>query len=495
MDPDEILETSANAILDGPEAGRAVVRGGLLRGVGYVATILVTVISYSVLTRHLGVARFGQYTTVTSLVALVAVVTDSGMSSIGTREYAILEGEARQQMMRSLLGLRIALTLIGVGLTMAWSVAVGYSPSLLLGALLASLSTVVLVVQHTLTIPLMADLRLGIVAALDFGRLGFQMIGILILVGHDAGLAPLLAVSLPAFALIVIPTALFARHEISLRPSLSWADWPALMQATLVFSLASAVGTMYVYAAQLLTSLVATDHQSGLFAVSFRVFVVAAGIPGLIVGSALPVLARAARDDHARLAYAMQRIFDGGLIGGVGLALTMSAGSGFIVSVVGGRGYEASASVLAIQSLALIGSFLAAGWLFGLISLHLHRGLLLANFSALSVSIALTLILAHTDGARGAAIATVAGESTLAAGSVIALVRGRPEYRPHPRVIGKVLIAGGIAAAVAFVPAWPSLVSAIVVLAVYGAVILLTRALPEEFRALLPGRRRAAPPR
>jgi O-antigen/teichoic acid export membrane protein len=479
---------TAGDILDRPDAGRALIRGGVLRIVGYVATIGVTVVTYALLTRHLGVSRFGQYTTVTSLVALVAIVTDSGMSTIGTREYATLEGTERTTMMRSLLGLRIALTLVGVGLTLAWSLAVGYGPSLVIGAVVASLATVALVIQHTLTIPLTTELRLGTVSALDFSRLALQMLGIVILIALGAGLAPLLAVTLPAYALIIIPTALLARHRISLRPSLRISDWPALMRVTLVYSLATAVGTMYVFAAQLLTSLVATHHQSGLFAVSFRIFIVSAGVPGLVVASALPVLSRAARDNRDRLAYILQRIFDASLIGGVGCALVMAAGAGFAVSVVGGPKYASAAPVLELQSFAMIASFLVAGWSYGLISLHLHRSLVLTNVSALVVSVALTLILAPSDGAQGAAIATLASESVLAATSLVALAWSRPQFRPHARVVLKVLGAGAVAAAAGFVPAMSSLTRAIVVAIVYGVIILATRALPEEFRELLPRR-------
>jgi O-antigen/teichoic acid export membrane protein len=281
-------------------------------------------------------------------------------------------------------------------------------------------------------------------------------------------------VTLPAYALILVPTAMFARHRISLRPSLNFADWPALMRATVTFSLATAVGTMYVYAAQLLTSLVASHHQSGLFAASFRIFIVAAGVPGLVIGSALPLLSRAARDDRNRLAYVMQQI---------------TAGAGFIISLTSGHQYAGASPVLELQAFAMIGSFTAASWSFGLISQHLHRELLLTNLSALVVSIVLTLVLARSDGARGAAIATLAGESTLAVTSFVGLVRGRPQYRPHPRTVLKVLVAGAVAAAAAFIPTMPSLVRAIVVLVVYGAIILATRALPTEFRELLPGRR------
>jgi O-antigen/teichoic acid export membrane protein len=267
------------------------------------------------------------------------------------------------------------------------------------------------------------------------------------------------------------------------------SEWPPLLRATVAFSLATAVGTLYVYMAQILTSLVASHYQSGLFAVSFRVFIVAAGLPGLVVGSALPVLSRAARDDRDRLAYVLQRIFEASLVGGVGFALTMAAGARFVVSVIAGPQYAGAVSVLEIQSFAMIASFVVAGWSFGLLSLHLHRSLVLTNLAALVVSFVLTLVLAGSHGARGAAIATVAGESTLAIATCYALSRGRSPYRPHLQVVGKVVLAGAIGAAAAFVPSMPSLARAGAMVAAYGTVILLTRALPAEFRELVPRRR------
>lgn len=70
-------------ILDTTEAGGVVVRGGTLRLVGYLSGLLLSVASISLLTRHLGVGQYGQYTTVLSLVTVVGAVTDAGMGGLG----------------------------------------------------------------------------------------------------------------------------------------------------------------------------------------------------------------------------------------------------------------------------------------------------------------------------------------------------------------------------------------------------------------------------
>jgi O-antigen/teichoic acid export membrane protein len=262
-----------------------------------------------------------------------------------------------------------------------------------------------------------------------------------------------------------------------------------LLRLTVSFSLATAVGTLYVYAAQIITSLAASSHESGLFAASFRIFIVAAAIPGLLVGSALPLLARAARDDRERLAYALQRIFEVSLILGVAMALATLGGAQFVIHVVAGDSFAPAAGVLRIQGLAMVASFTLTGWSFALLALQRHRGILIANAAAFVVSCALTLILASSHGARGAAVATLCGETVLAIGLLTALMRGHSELRPELGVLIKVAAAAAPAVVLALVPDLPSLVRALLALAVYAVLLLLTRAVPAELFELLSRRR------
>jgi O-antigen/teichoic acid export membrane protein len=475
-------------VLDSTAAGGRIVRGGVLRFVGYVLMVALSVLSAALLTRHLGLGRFGRYTTVLSLVAIVAAVTDAGMSAVGTREFAVRGGAERDSLMSDLLGLRIALTAFGVVLVSGFALAAGYAPALFLGAVLASLGTIALVVQHTHTIPIGAELRLGTLSALELARQALSVCAIVALVLVGAGLLPLLAV-VPAVNLALIaPTAALARGRISLRVGLHPRRWLGLLRLTVAYSLASAVGTLYIYAAQIITSLVASERQSGLFAASFRIFIVAGGVSGLLASGALPLLARAARDDRKRLGYALSRIFEVSLILGVAAALATLAGAQFIVGVVAGPKFAAAAPVLQIQGLALIATFVLGGWSLALISLERYAALVRANLAALLVSASLTVLLARSHGAQGAALATVCGESVLALATLSALVRAAPKLRPRLGVLAKVALASLPAAALALGPALPSLARMLLALGAYGLVILLTRAVPREVLELLPAR-------
>lgn len=492
----ESVTGASRDVLDTEAAGGLIIRGGALRLGSYAVIVALSLIPAVLLTRYLGAVNFGKYTTVISLVTVVALVTDTGMSNLGIREYAVLEGAERDAMMRNLLGLRVTLTLGGVLLATLFAISAGYSAALLAGTIAASLSTVALVLLHTLSIPLASELRLGAMSAIEVARQALTVVGLVALVAIGAGVFPLLTVILVVYLLLVPVNEALVRGRISLRMGLRPAQWVALLRPTVSYSLATAVGAIYVYTAQIITSLAATPHQSGMFALSFRIFIITVTAPGLLVSGAVPLLARAARDDRERLAYALQRIFEVSLILGIATAIGMFAAAPLIVKVLAGpklAEYHGSIEVLRILGLAMIASFLIAGWGFALLSIKSYKALLLINGAALLVSCVLTPILASTYGATGAAFAVLGGESTLAVGYVIALTRRHPELRPRLSIVPRILIAAVPAAVLVLVLDLPSALLTVIGLLVYGLLIVLARAMPSEIMELLPGRRSREP--
>jgi O-antigen/teichoic acid export membrane protein len=81
--------------------------------------VLLSLVSVPLLIRHLGFSDYGRYVTVISLVTIVKGVTDVELGQMGVREYSIRSGSDRSRLLRNLLGVRFALTGIGVAGTYA----------------------------------------------------------------------------------------------------------------------------------------------------------------------------------------------------------------------------------------------------------------------------------------------------------------------------------------------------------------------------------------
>lgn len=476
-------------VLDSPEAGGRVVRGGVLRAGGYVLGTLLSLAGIAVVTRYLGLEEFGRYSVVFSLITVVGAVTDAGMGTLGLREYSQRRGTDRDELMRTLLGLRLALTLAGATIAAVLAAAFGYRAELVLGAGLAGLGLVLTVGQTTLGIPLGASMRNGALAGIDLLRqaLTVGLYAVLVVVG--AGTAAFLGVGIPVGAVVVAVVAVLVRGQVPLRPRLAPRAWAALLRTSVGFALATAVGTIYVYTAQILTELVASDREVGLFAASFRVFIVLAAIPGLLITVAFPVLARAARDDRARLAYGVGKLLDVSALLGLAAAVGLVTGAPAIIAVMAGDEYAEAAGVLRILSIAVVMSFLLATWGFALLSLHEHRALLRANLAAFAVSAVTVSLLAGAHGAQGAAVGTVLGELVLAAGYVIGLSRAHPGLRPRPQVALKGLAVALVVVASVFALGLPAVPAAAIALSLYAGGVLALRALPQELLDLVPRRR------
>jgi O-antigen/teichoic acid export membrane protein len=472
--------SSDHDLLDSPQAGPRIIRGGVLRAAAYVVVSLLSVASAAVLTRYLGTNDFGRYATVFSLMTVVQGVTDAGTMNLGIREHALHDRAAGRRFLGDLLGFRLLLTTVGAGVALVFSLAAGYDAQMVLGTALSGAGLLLLVIASTLAIPLQSGLFLGRVAALDVLRQAFTTVGLIALVIASAGIAALLAINIPVGIALAVATALVAQRRAPLRPTASREAWLRVLRLTLPFAVATAVGVLYAHITIILMSLVATETETGLFGAAFRVYYVLAAIPGLVVGGALPLLARAARDDRQRLSYATQRLLEICLISGVGIAVITSVGAPAIIYVVAGNKFDDAVPVLRLQALALIGTFVIALGAYALLAMHRYRQLLIANGAGLVLTAALVLILAPSHGAEGAATAVVIGDILLGASGLLFVMQGPAGLRLRFRVLPRVVLSGAVAGGVAVLSGLPAVPAAVLAAAAYLAAILVVRAVPPE---------------
>jgi len=478
-------EGPAGSLLDDPGVGLTVIRGGAMRAASYAASVLLSVASVPLIIRALGVVQYGRFVTITSLMTIVAGVTDAGLQNIGVREYAVLDGEPRRSMLRHLIGVRVALTLAGVLLAIGFTLAAGYSSVLVVGAVLAGVGLLLQVLQASYVVSLLATLRLGSASTLEIVRQGVAVAFAVVLVVIGAGLLPFFLMTVVSGVVALAVTVRLTRRLMPLLPAIDAHGWWAMVKDAVPYAAATAIGILYFRVAIIIMSLVAADTQTGYFSASFRIVEVLAGVPYMLVMSVFPVLARAARDNQGRLRYSLQRTFEVSLILGVWMMLAVVVGAPFAIHVVAGSSFDPSIPVLRIQGVALVATFLVATWGYALLSIKRYKPLLLANAFALALTIGLTSALAPAHGARGAAISMTITEVSLALAYVLILTRSRPDLRLSLRIVPAVAVAAGLGAAAALVSGIPSWAGVLAASALYLAVLLLTGAIPSEVRDAL----------
>ncbi|HTZ85657.1 MAG TPA: flippase [Solirubrobacteraceae bacterium] len=474
-------------ILDRPEAGAKVIRGGAIRGITYVATILLTAATVPLMTRHLGVADFGRFVTASSVVMIVAGITEFGLSGIGTREFALAAPAERRALLSDLLGLRTALTLAGLAIAALLMVAADYPRVVVTGMLVSGFGLMLLNAQQTYAISLTAQLDWGVASIFELVNAMVVAAGTALLVLVGASLFPFFLVSVASSAAALLVSAIYLRSRVSLLPRFDLSRWRELVRDTLPFAAAATVGILYPRIGLILVSLISSAAQTGYYSTAFKIVEVVGGTSGLIASSAFPLFARAGRDDHERLRYAVGKVGDTALLAGGYITLSLIVAAPFVIEVLGGSSFGPAVPVLRLQAVALLGGFLAATWSYTLLSLRLHGALLRVTIAGLIASIALSAALVPSMGAKGASIASAACEFVVAGGYLVALSRSHARLRPSFALVPRAALAAGIGACALLLP-WPSVAQWAIASLAYFGLLLALRAFPRELLQLLPGR-------
>ncbi len=474
-----VAEVSSEDVLVTSQAGPMAARGGVLRVGGYLVGAALSIISAAFLFRHLGVGDSGRYVTATTIVALFAGLTDVGLWSIAVRELSASSATDKRAVMRDIVGLRLILSTAAAIVAIGFTAVAGYGHILVIGVAASALAMILQGLQLTWSAALAARLRFGWITGLDLARQIMSVAGIVALALAGAGLLPFLLLAVPIAVVAAVPTAILVRGEIPLLPRFDYVAWRRLMRDVWPFAAATAAGALYFSVALILMSLISNQRQTGYFGASFRVVSVLFALPGLIVGSALPIFARAAPDDPARLRFGVQRVVDTATIFGTIVVLGVFVGAPDIIAIVAGPQFKPAAEVLQIQCLGLLGSFVAAVLVYALLSLGRHRAILLLACGPLITNVVLTVALAPAYGADGAAAATAFGELMIASAAAVVLGRAMA-----PQAIRLAPIVRSIALAVPFaalvlVPGVPPLVLAVLSATLYLTAVWRLGWLPE----------------
>jgi O-antigen/teichoic acid export membrane protein len=391
--------------------------------------------------------------------------------------------------MSGMLGIRLALSAVGMIGATAFAAIADYSPAIVIGTAVAGFGLSIQVLQTLISVPLQSAMRLGWVASAELVRNGVTTLLIVVLVLSGAGMVPLLAVITPASLVALIFTARLIRGRMPLRPSFHFRKFMPLLKETLPFAVAIALSNIYFRVTVVVMSLEATALQTGYFSTSFRIVEVLIGLPVLVIGAAFPIVTRAARDDPARFAYATGRMFELSVVVGVWVALAVELGAHFIVVLLGGPAAAPAAPVLRIQGLAVMATFVAVACSFPLLSLRRYRAVMIANALGLVVTLAVSMSLVPVLQARGAAIATVAAELTLASVAIAALVRARRDLRLRWGIIPLALLAGAAGVGVGLVVGWNAVLDVAVGTLVYAVALAAVGRFPPEIGQALRARR------
>lgn len=475
-------EQAGEDVLTSSEAGGKVIRGSALRVAANVAGLVLGLLTATLLLRHLGVEDSGRYVTVLSLVGIAVSVVDTGLNVTASSELARRERGARPPLLANILGQRLVAAAVALVLLVGFAVLAGYPAEMVGGTALAGAGVLLVAVANAVLIPLTVQLRNAGLAFVEVVRQVVTLAGVALLVAFGASLTPFFAVQIAVGLLVVaLVPALVGRSGL-VWPRFDRDAQRALLGTALPVAAALALGQIYFRLVIVLMSLISSAEQTGYFGGSLRAMEALIVIPVLVAGVALPLMTAAARDDLARLRYAIEGLGEGAVIAGVLIVLVTFRAAEPVMSMLGGSDFGPAGDVLRIQVVALLFIALYQIWTVALIALGSQRQLILTNALGLFGVAVFAAILVPPFGAEGGAAASVLGDAVLA-GLIywrLHLSTGRVTVRAG--FLARVAVAALVAVVPLLVPGLPDLAAATLAAIVFVCVGLLVGMVPQELR-------------
>lgn len=470
-------------ILTSTEAGGRVIRGSAARAIANGAGILVGLGTAALLLRYLGVAESGHYVTVMSLVAIAGSITDNGPNITASRTLALRERAARPILLANLAAQRMITTPVVIALFVLFAVLAGYPQRMVLGTVLAGAGLYMVSVADGVLLMLTVELRNAWLAFVDFLKQAVTLLGVAALVALGARLAPFFAVQIVVGAVVVAVAGALVGPQPFLRPRLDRIEQRSLLSTALPVATVFVLGQVYFRIVIVLMSLISNAKQTGYFGGSLRAMEALVNIPILVAGVALPVLAAAARDDRARLRYAINGMSEGAIVAGVLVILVTARAAAPVMELIGGAQFRPSGEVLRIQVVALLFIALYQIWTVALVATGRQRDLIFTNVAGLLGVLVFASVLVPLLGAKGGALASVLGDVLLACLIYSRLHAAIGGVKMSARFIARVLMAAALAAGLLAVPGLPDLLAAALAGAFFLGFGQLIGMLPAELRA------------
>lgn len=422
----------------------------IIQIVGKIISTIIGLLSVALMTRYLGQAGFGDYTTVITFVSFFAIIADLGMTLV-TSQMISRPGADERKIINGLFGLRLVSILVILGLAPIVAYFMPYSAAVKLGILIAGLSFIFPALNQIIIGLLQKHLRMDqAMIAETVGRI-LLITGVWLAIKSNTGLNGVLWASVISAAGHFLVAYFLAGHFYWLRPDFDLKFWRHVLRHSWPLALTTILNLLYLKTDTLILSLVRPANEVGLYGAAYRAIDVVTTLPFLFAGIILPILTRSwaeKKKDYFKVV--LQKSLD--LIGLLALPLvlgTLALGQP-VMALLAGPEFIESGNILKILIFAVGGIFIGCMFAHAVIAIDRQKEMIAPYIFVGISSLVLYGITIPRWSYLGAAIITVYSELMIAY-LAARLIKKHTGFTISLRVLKKSLFASIIMALVIFI--------------------------------------------
>lgn len=401
---------------------RKVAYNTVIQIIGKGVTTIISLFLVAALTRYLGVAGYGQYTTIFAYLAFFGVLADFGFFWILVREIANPKSDINK-VTSNILTLRTAIGVVVYAGAYLASFLIPQYADLRGGIGIAAFSMLFLALNSTFVGVFQNKLRMDLATLTDvIGRLiilGFTLY--LIKIGSSLNLI-LWAYAIGNIVNLLL-SAWLGRSYVQIRPAFDLKYWKEIFYQTLPMAIVLILGLVYFRIDTLMLSLMKSSVDVGIYGPPYKVLEMLILLPSMFMGNVFPIVSRYIHAADNRLQGALQKSFEFLLIMAVPVTILVIVAAEPIIRIVAGQEFVVSqtvqavfglpaTSVLALQILMVAVGFSFISHIFSylVIALGKQSKLIWPNIILVILNIGLNLIVIPKYSYIGAAAVTVITE-------------------------------------------------------------------------------------
>lgn len=389
---------------------------------GRAANTVLAIVTVGVLTRYLGVAGFGEYTTVFAFVSLFSTLADFGFMIILLRELGAGK-VSPEKATRNVLSIRTIFAVAVYLIAFIIGLFLGYPWVVQLGIGVIGLSMLWGTIQGTVIAVLQANLRVD-KAVIGDAVARAIILGLVAWWAHQGSglLLVLCAYPIGTFVGFAI-NSYYANKYVKLGFACDFKYWKYLWAQSWPVGLAGILAMVYFKIDSVMLSLMKTETDIGIYGAPYKIFEVLLALSALFVGVAFPIMSRYfASHDMERLRGALQKSVDFLVLLALPLVVASIILAEPIIRIIAGQAFVVTSTftlfgqpmtaVLTLQILAvtILLSYLTNIFNNMIVVCGKQRSLILPNFIFLAINVGLNLVLIPRYSYIGAAVATVITE-------------------------------------------------------------------------------------
>ncbi len=415
---------------------RAIAGSTAIQVAGKFIGTLLGILTVAVMTRHLGRAGYGQFTTATSFLQFFGILVDFGLSL--TLIKMIADPKADEPRIASnVFTLRLASASVFFGASALLALLFPYPPVIKAGIAIASLSFLFISLSQVMVGVYQKHLAVGTAALAEVAGRTALLAGVWFAFGLGYGLLAALGILVASNAvqlgLLIAGSRKFLRLRLSFDPGL----WKEIIRQSWPIGLSIAFNLVYLKGDVIVLSLVRTQSEVGLYGASYKILDVITVVPTIFMGLVMPVLAASwSGGQRAEFVRRLGRAFDFVSLLALPLMVGTFAVAADLMAFIAGPEFAAAGRFLRILMLA--GGMVFWSALFGhtVVAMGLQRRMIWGYAADAVLSLVLYLVFIPRYGAVAASWVTFFSETFMAAataGVVLTAVRALPPAKTFLR--------------------------------------------------------------